>query len=97
MENHQNDNFPELPKPMRLDGESITPLENVTPTTAKTWLKMDLEMQSGAIWTDDKDGSRDAEKEKNYSLPNSKPFILKPDSVKYGNIEITPNVGQIID
>ncbi|WP_028123661.1 hypothetical protein [Epilithonimonas tenax] len=25
-------------------------------TTAKTWLEMDLEMQSGAIWTDEKSG-----------------------------------------
>ena len=23
-------------------------------TTPKTWLKMDLEMQSGSIWTDEK-------------------------------------------
>ena len=27
-------------------------------TTAKTWLKMDLEMQSGAIWNDEKTNCR---------------------------------------
>ena len=63
-------------------------------TTAKTWLKMDLEMQSGSIWTDEKSG---LQKEKNYPAQNYKPHILKPDPIKYGDKIILPNVGQIID
>ena len=64
-------------------------------TTAKTWLKMDLEMQSGAIWTDEKSGMQ--KKEKKYNVQPKKPMLLTPDPTKYGDMEIKPNVGQIID
>ena len=64
-------------------------------TTAKTWLKMDLEMQSGAIWTDEKSGMQ--KKEKKYNVQPKKSMLLTPDPTKYGDNEIMPNVGQIID
>ena len=31
-------------------------------TSAETWLKMDLEMQSGAIWNDEKTNCRNKKK-----------------------------------
>ena len=39
-------------------------------TSAETWLKMDLEMQSGAIWNDEKSNCRKKKKKiKTYELP----------------------------
>ena len=38
-------------------------------TTPKTWLKMDLEMQSGSIWTDEKSKLQKQKKAKAYELP----------------------------
>lgn len=58
-------------------------------TTAKDWLDMDLKSQSGSIWTDEK--ARMLKKNRNYSSNNSKPMILKPDTVKYGSVEIQEN------
>ena len=52
-------------------------------------------MQSGAIWTDEKSGMQ--KKEKKYNVQPKKPMLLTPDPTKYGDMEIKPNVGQIID
>jgi len=55
-------------------------------TTAIDWLDMDLKSQSGSIWTAEK--ARMLKKNRNYSSNNSKPMILKPETVKYGSVEI---------
>ena len=45
-------------------------------TSAETWLKMDLEMQSGAIWNDEKSNCRNKKKElKTYELPEEPNYI----------------------
>ena len=45
-------------------------------TSAETWLKMDLEMQSGAIWNDEKSNCRKKKKKiKTYELPEEPNYI----------------------
>lgn len=45
-------------------------------TSAETWLKMDLEMQSGAIWKDEKSNCRKKKKKiKTYELPEEPNYI----------------------
>lgn len=60
-------------------------------TTAKDWLKMDLEMQSGAIWTAEKSKLQKEKKIKPYKILDSDPSILKPDPMKYNGKEIPDN------
>lgn len=64
-------------------------------TNAKTWLELDLAMQSGSIWNNLENPK--PSKTKKYKVPNSKPHILEPDPIKYGNIEIKNPKTQIID
>lgn len=101
MENQQNDQLPEFPKAFRLDGGDITPLEKEKTTNANTWLKMDLEMQSGSIWTDFKDGENDdAEKENPdvfYKMPIDKTLILDGDPMVYNGKIIPDNTTYLDD
>lgn len=71
-------------------------MENSKKTTAKDWLKMDLEMQSGAIWTAEKSKLQKKKKIKPYKILDSDPCILKPDPMKYGGKEI-PDDPHIIE
>ena len=63
-------------------------------TTTKDFLKMDLQMQSGSIWTDEKSK---LQKEKEYKTPHFPPMILSPDPVKYGDKEFPADSFMIID
>lgn len=59
-------------------------------TTTKDFLKMDLQMQSGSIWTDEK--SNNLQKEKEYQPPKDQPGILAPDPVKYNGKEFPVHI-----
>ena len=59
-------------------------------TTPKTWLKMDLEMQSGSIWTDEK-SKLQKKKSIDYELPEEPNFI----DVEIGTYDGKPIISRI--
>ena len=60
-------------------------------TTPKTWLKMDLEMQSGSIWTDEKSKLQKQKKAIDYELPEEPNFI----DVEIGTYDGKPIISRI--
>lgn len=59
-------------------------------TSAETWLKMDLEMQSGSIWTDEK-SKLQKKKSIDYELPEEPNFI----DVEIGTYDGKPIISRI--
>lgn len=55
---------------------------------AKKMLELDLQAQSGAIWTEEKSGLNAERKSKDYEVEDQDPVLLVPDSVCYNGKEI---------
>ena len=60
-------------------------------TSAETWLKIDLEMQSGSIWTDEKSKLQKQKKAKAYELPEEPNFI----DIEIGTYDGKPIISRI--
>ena len=64
--------------------------ESVKKTTSEDFLKMDLEMQSGSIWTDEKKGTK-------YNIENEITASILTDPAFYNGKEITHEIPVIIN
>lgn len=63
--------------------------ESVKKTTSEDFLKMDLEMQSGSIWTDEKKGTK--------YIDNTMPASILTDLAFYNGKEVTHEIPVIIN
>lgn len=63
---------------------------------AKKMLEVDLQAQSGAIWTEEKSGLNAERKSKDYKVEDQYPVLLVPDSVFYNGKEVKCTMPSLI-